>query len=188
MAMALGAHAQTVLAGSTKQTPDMDANTKGSAEAFYLTETSTAAVTVTATDATPGASMFYTTNGTAPSSQSTLYTGPIVLSTTTTIEIAALASGYLQSPTAKATYTINIPPPPPAPTPVFSPGLSGPMPRATQVLIEDKANGPAVIEQLRCDPDFGLAVIEYDPKGSKTQRFVAACADAASIARTEGVA
>jgi hypothetical protein len=52
------------------------------------------------------------------------------------------------------------------------------MPRATQVLIEDKANGPAVIEQLRCDPDFGLAVIEYDPKGSKTQRFVAACADA----------
>ena len=39
MAMALGAHAQTVLAGSTKQTPDMDANTKGSAEAFYLTAT-----------------------------------------------------------------------------------------------------------------------------------------------------
>ena len=56
--------------------------------------------------------------------------------------------------------------------------LSVPMPAATQVLIENKANGPAVSEELRADPDFGLGVIDYNPKGSKTQRFIAATGDA----------
>lgn len=57
--------------------------------------------------------------------------------------------------------------------------LNCPMPAATQVLIENKANGPAIAEQLRCDPEFPLAVIEYNPVGgSKTERFIAACADA----------
>jgi len=56
--------------------------------------------------------------------------------------------------------------------------LSVPMPAATQVLIENKANGPAVSEELRADPDFGIGVIDYNPKGSKTQRFIAATGDA----------
>lgn len=57
--------------------------------------------------------------------------------------------------------------------------LSCLMPAATQVLIEIKANGPAVVEQLRSDPDFPLAVIPYNPTGgSKTERFIAATADA----------
>lgn len=57
------------------------------------------------------------------------------------------------------------------------PWLSCLMPEATQVLIENKANGPAVTEELRADPNFGLAVIDYAPKGSKTQRFIAATGD-----------
>jgi predicted phage terminase large subunit-like protein len=56
--------------------------------------------------------------------------------------------------------------------------LSVPMPAATQVLIENKANGPAVTEELRADPEFKLAVIDYNPLGSKTQRFIAATGDA----------
>jgi predicted phage terminase large subunit-like protein len=59
------------------------------------------------------------------------------------------------------------------------PWLPFPMPAATQVLIENKANGPALTEELRADPTFGLAVIDYDPKGSKTQRFIAATGDVA---------
>lgn len=55
--------------------------------------------------------------------------------------------------------------------------MSCPMPAATQVLIENKANGPAVTEELRADPNFGLAVIDYNPKGNKTQRFIAATGD-----------
>ncbi len=55
--------------------------------------------------------------------------------------------------------------------------LSCPMPAATQLLIENKANGPAITEELRADPNFGLAVIDYNPKGNKTQRFIAAVGD-----------
>jgi predicted phage terminase large subunit-like protein len=52
------------------------------------------------------------------------------------------------------------------------------MPKATQLLIENKANGPAVAEELRADANFPLAIIEYNPVGSKDQRFFAASGDA----------
>lgn len=58
------------------------------------------------------------------------------------------------------------------------PWMSVDMPPATQCLIENKANGPAVTEELRADPNFPLSVIEYNPVGSKTQRFIAATGDA----------
>src|SRR5579863_4086915 len=44
-------------------------------------------VSVTMTSATPNASIYYTTNGTAPSTSSTLYSGAIPLTVTTTIKI-----------------------------------------------------------------------------------------------------
>ena len=57
--------------------------------------------------------------------------------------------------------------------------LREPMPAATQVLIENKANGPATIDDLRGDPNFPLAVIEYEPgQSSKTERFTTATSDA----------
>jgi predicted phage terminase large subunit-like protein len=58
------------------------------------------------------------------------------------------------------------------------PWLKCPMPPATQCLIENKANGPAITEELRADPKFGISVIEYNPIGSKDQRFYAATGDA----------
>ena len=64
---------------------------------------------VTLTCSTPGAVLYYTTNGTAPSPASTRYTGPIPVSATQTIKAIAVAQGYSQSATATATYTINLP-------------------------------------------------------------------------------
>ena len=72
--------------------------------------------TVTITDSTPGASIFYTINGKQLSLQ--LYTGPITVSTTTSILAYASASAFSQSAPAGGTYTIN--PAPPVP-PAFSP-------------------------------------------------------------------
>jgi hypothetical protein len=72
---------------------------------------------VTLTDGTAGATIYYMTNGTTPTAASTKYTGAITISATTTIEAIAVAAGYQNSAVAAGTYTIE----PAAATPVFSP-------------------------------------------------------------------
>ena len=64
---------------------------------------------VTITDSNPGATIFYTTNGTPPTASSTKYTGPISVVATETIEALAVASGYSNSAVATAAYTITSP-------------------------------------------------------------------------------
>ncbi len=68
------------------------------------TYTVTQAVTIT--DVAPGATIYYTTNGTTPTTSSTKYTVPITVSTTETIEAIAVATGYTKSAVASAKYTI----------------------------------------------------------------------------------
>ncbi len=80
--------------------------------------TYTAPQSVTISDTTAGAAIYYTTSGITPSAASALYSGPIPVGTSQTIQAIATASGYTQSAVASATYTINLPP---AATPTFSP-------------------------------------------------------------------
>jgi len=61
---------------------------------------------ITLNDATPGATIYYTTDGTAPSTSSTKYTASFSASATTTVQAIAVASGYSQSGIAAATFTI----------------------------------------------------------------------------------
>ncbi len=68
---------------------------------------------VTIADATTKAVIYYTTDGSIPTTSSTRYGGPIPVSSTTTIKTIATASGMTNSATAIATYTILPPPPPP---------------------------------------------------------------------------
>jgi hypothetical protein len=64
--------------------------------------------TVTISDATAGAAIYYTTDGTTPTTSSTVYSGPIIVLSTETIEVISMASGYSNSAVATATY--NLPP------------------------------------------------------------------------------
>jgi len=67
----------------------------------------TAAQKVTLSDATAGAKIYYTTNGTTPTTASTLYSAAITVSTTQTIKAIAVVTGFTNSAVASATYTIG---------------------------------------------------------------------------------
>jgi hypothetical protein len=54
-----------------------------------------------------GPTIFYTTDGTTPTATSRLYSGPITVNTTETISAIASATGYLQSPVATQSYTLQ---------------------------------------------------------------------------------
>jgi M6 family metalloprotease-like protein len=69
--------------------------------------TYTSSRSVTITDATKGATIYYTTNGTAPTASSKVYQTAIQVSASETIEAIAVAAGYSQSATGVAAYVIK---------------------------------------------------------------------------------
>ena len=71
--------------------------------------TYSSAQSVTISDSASGASIYYTTDGSTPTTASTPYSGAISVSATTTIQAIAVASGYSTSAVATATYTIVLP-------------------------------------------------------------------------------
>jgi hypothetical protein len=64
---------------------------------------------VTITDLVPGATIYYTTDGTAPTTSSPVFTpgNPITVSSTEMLKADAVAPGYVRSAVASATYTIE---------------------------------------------------------------------------------
>jgi hypothetical protein len=68
------------------------------------------AQSVTISDGQAGAAIYYTTDGTPPSTRSVRYTEPIAVKATTTIQAIAVESGFNNSGVAGGTYTIGTPP------------------------------------------------------------------------------
>src|SRR6266849_510815 len=74
-----------------------------------LPGTYTTAQTVHLSDTTPGATIYYTTNGSTPTTSSTVYNdaSPIQVTATTTIMAMAAAPGFANSAVATGTYSIG---------------------------------------------------------------------------------
>jgi hypothetical protein len=102
IAVASGYSASPVASGAYLIAPPAAAPTFQPAPGTYST-----AQSVTLSSTTPGFSIYYTTNGTTPTVNSTPYTGVITVGSSMTIEAIAVASGYLASPVASAAYVIN---------------------------------------------------------------------------------
>ncbi|MFZ0306162.1 MAG: chitobiase/beta-hexosaminidase C-terminal domain-containing protein [Terracidiphilus sp.] len=83
--------------------------------------TYTAAQEVTLSDSTPNAAIYYSTDGSTPTTNSNLYGGAIAISSgSETINALLVASGYSPSGVTSATYTVNVSQPRAA-TPTFNP-------------------------------------------------------------------
>ena len=100
---------------------------------------------MTISDATSGATIYYTTNGTTPTTSSTPYAGPITVSSTETLEAIAVDPGDTNSAVASAAYTITpqSPPPTTVSTPTFSPA-AGAYTSAQSVTISDATSGATI--------------------------------------------
>ena len=93
--------------------------------------------TVTITDGTPDATIYYTTNGSIPTTSSEVYSGPLTVSTTGTVKAIAVATGYANSAVVSATYNLVVA------TPVFAP-LGGTYNSVQTVAITDATPGAVI--------------------------------------------
>jgi hypothetical protein len=98
---------------------------------------STQAVSIS--DATSGANIYYTTNGSTPTTASTPYSGPITVSVTETLKAIAAETGFTTSNVATASYTIQSQ----TATPTFSPA-AGSYSSAQPVSISDATSGAQI--------------------------------------------
>jgi len=64
---------------------------------------------VSLSSATAGSTIYFTTDGSAPSTSSHLYSGPITIASSTVVQAIAVAPGYANSGLAQASYVISIP-------------------------------------------------------------------------------
>jgi Malectin domain/Legume lectin domain/Chitobiase/beta-hexosaminidase C-terminal domain/Fn3 associated len=94
--------------------------------------------TISITDTTTGAPIYYTTNGSTPTASSTLYAGPVTIAATTTFNAIAIGTGFAPSAVATATYTIA-----PTAKPTFSP-VAGTYTSAQSVTLSDASPTPTI--------------------------------------------
>ncbi|HEY3333573.1 MAG TPA: IPT/TIG domain-containing protein [Capsulimonadaceae bacterium] len=99
----------------------------------------TSLTTVVIWDSLAGSTIYYTTDGTDPTTASTVYTGPLVLSSSQTIKAFAVAPGYQPSKITTAKFTINLT----VPVPLISPN-GGSFTRPQTVTISESLEGATI--------------------------------------------
>jgi subtilisin family serine protease/chitodextrinase len=101
--------------------------------------TYTGVQSVTITSATAGSTIYYTTNGTTPTTESAVYSAPVSVITSSTIKAMAVKSGMANSDVASAAYAILMK----VATPAFSPA-TGTYTGSQSVTIMSATNGTTI--------------------------------------------
>ena len=129
---------------------DFDSETKEFTKASVATPkfspaagTYDSAQSVTISTDTTGATIYYTTDGTTPTTSSTKYTAAITVDETKTIKAIAVKDGMTDSAVASATYTISTTVEEQVKTPEFSPA-AGSYDSAQSVTISTETTGATI--------------------------------------------
>jgi hypothetical protein len=138
-----------------------------------------AAQTLAISDTTTGAIIYYTTNGTAPSTSSTIYSGPIMVSSSETIEAIAIATNYNNSAVTSASYTINGA----VATPIFS--LAGGTYTSAQTLsVSDATSGATIYYTTNGEVPTTSSAVYSGPIAVSTSETIKAIAVATSYSNS----
>lgn len=151
--LALGTHAvkatysgDTNFSTSTGSLTETIAAPQAAAPAFSpAVGTFSKAQSVSLSDSTPHATIYYTLDGTLPTSKSTVYKTAISVAATTTVKAFAWATGYTDSTVAVGTFTISATPT--TPTPTLSP-LPGSFSSTQYVTLTDATAGAKIYYTL----------------------------------------
>ncbi len=142
-----------------------------------IAETYTSAQTVAISNGMGNATIYYTTDGTTPTTSSKVYSSPITVSSTETLEALATATGYPTSGVAVATYTIT----PLAATPTFSPA-AGTYGSPQTVTISDTTAGATIYYTTDSTTPTTSSPVYSAPISVSTSQTIEAIAVAAGYA------
>lgn len=109
--------------------------------------TYTSPQTVTITDSAPGAVIYYTTSGTSPTTASPVYSTPLTVSASETIEAIAVVPSGSSSAVAGGLYTILLP----TASPTFNPP-AGAYTSTQSVTISDSTPGATIYYAINATP------------------------------------
>lgn len=151
----LGSSTSALVSGNVSFTTNLSATAQNIAVSGIEAATSTAdpvfsvpsgtystMQTVSITDTTDGAAIYYTTDGTTPTTSSNVYTDALIIGYSQTIKAFALLGGNGTSKVVTAVYRIN-----PTDTPTFTP-VAGSYGSAQTVTISDTTPGAVIYYTL----------------------------------------
>ena len=136
---------------------------------------------VTLADATSGASIHYTVDGSTPTSGSPTYTGPLGITSTTTIKALATEAGYVTSGVLSGTYTIVAATA--AATPTASPA-AGTFSSAQTVTLADATSGATIRYTTDGSTPTGSSAIYSAPITVSSSKTINAIATAPGYAQS----
>jgi hypothetical protein len=172
--------ADSVVASSTFV---MDpAATPAAAPTFTPPEgTYAAAQSVTIATTTTGVEIYYTTDGSTPTTASTRYTAPVQVGTSLTLRAIATGGSHTASPVASAAYVINLPK---AATPTFTPA-GGSYTSAQNVTIASTTTGAVIYYTTDGSTPTASSTLYSAPVAVTATRTLKAIATATGFAASD---